>query len=179
MRQNKNLPEDIFALSQLTGLDRVKASLCEVELLMPDETGRIFEKVDEYVQWMVIAGHKAQKSKKQRQRETLLGPYLEHGEQGYQAGLVTITELVALPLLPVTLLLYALHGSALFAGEQIWNRLLACAEAAGTPDALRSACVALVELHDGSSSLSEAVNSLDYTSYSLLMTVIDILQVID
>ena len=177
MNQHKNLPEDLAALTRLGGLDRVKASLCEVELLMPDETGRIFEKVGEYTQWMQTAGYKAPKSRRQMQREALLGVFLENGDRGYEAGMVFLTELLALPLLPVTLVLYSLHGATLFVGEQIWHRLLVCAESAATPEALRKVCVAMVELTDDSSAWAEYINSMDYTSYSLIMTVVDIVEV--
>lgn len=97
--------EEIQQVERLSGLERIRATLCLSKSLMPDESARVFTSVGEYEKFFSNTASSAilTKSSSQMKRETLFGPFLEFGERGYIEAACAASELIGIVLSPLTL----------------------------------------------------------------------------
>ena len=51
LRFNKDGPEKTY-LNSLRGMERVQATLCEAEYMLPDESAHVFILVGEFIRWV-------------------------------------------------------------------------------------------------------------------------------
>ena len=100
-------------LHTLNGLQKVKSVICESEHLLPDESPRIFVLLSDYMNFLQsIAGQNFHKKNvKEMQKNTLFGPYLENGEEGYTLAGIVICEMLGIVFSPV---IVPLHYISIF-----------------------------------------------------------------
>lgn len=120
------------------GLDRVRATICPVKDVLPDDNARTtFVKLGEYYDYMLTQAEKNKKLvknpkqiplRKLRKYHTLFGRYLEFGDVGYRTAAVTFFEVLGLVFSPVSL---SYHGLAWMTEELkrfAWESLEYCAD---------------------------------------------------
>lgn len=91
----ETIDQELNYLSILTGYDRVYKSICPHSVMLPEDSVKVFRTVGEYVDFMnsTTGRMSVTPNPTQMRRNTLLGPYLEFGDQGFILAAIHMTEL--------------------------------------------------------------------------------------
>jgi hypothetical protein len=134
---------------------------------------------------------------RRRKQNTLFGPFLENGRKGYLHGQLFMLEITGLILSPVTMMMRAMGYVAGQAAQFAWYRVERCAYPnavlTGTallespdvkvelqnigvdfPSSAAAMCKLILQYDVEGSMVANALSVVDYTSYSVIMTMLDV-----
>jgi hypothetical protein len=160
--------EQLQEQRRLSGLARVRYSLCMETDLLPDETTRIFDTLGEYESFYSGPGGKVatRKTVGQMRRDSLFGPYLEHGHQGYMEGLSVIAEILGVLASPIIVPLQLSMVGVNIAANFIWEQADKCARNEESMEPIRSVCIFVAHMNDEGSAIQAILNLLDITLFN-------------
>lgn len=130
--------QELESFKRSNGLQRIRATLCPVQDLLPDDSSRIFVRLDEYYDYMLNHGLKQQRTasterserrmpaRQMRKHNTLFGRYLEDGEWGYITAAITLSEWVGLLCSPLSLVHRAVSYWIEMGGLYTWDLIESC-----------------------------------------------------
>jgi hypothetical protein len=136
-------------------------------------------------------------SPRRRKQNTLFGPFLENGRKGYLHGQLFLLEITGLVLSPVTMTMRLVGYVASQVAQNAWYRVERCAYPDATltgvallespvvkaelqhtgvdfPSSTAAMCKLILQYDVEGSVVANALSVIDYTSYSVIMTMLDV-----
>ena len=159
----------------LTGIARVRATLCEKPDIFRDDTNYIPVAVGDLVNYLNSPAGKSPVRVRHNEK-TLYGRFFDEGEYGRLMFFLALGELLSIVALPATGLVYAVHLGFTYASEQLWNGMITCATpTSGTalPEVISSLCRIAQNTQVPGTAESNILNILDLRSYSVFLRLYD------
>jgi hypothetical protein len=168
---------EIQHMNSLSGIQRIRGTLCQAEDLLPDDNPNIFVTLGDYLQHatsnstskLLYNGNELASTKlgpllvgkvyfdslhQKYFGRYMLAPYLDEGSRGYLLGAIIVIEVFTIPLLPFIFTLYGLDYIKDSLIHELWNNILSV----GTIDDPHSSSPSLNESPEEESILQYIAN---------------------
>jgi hypothetical protein len=122
-------PQELDAYRNGKGLEKIRAAICPIKDLLPDNQVRTFVRLEEYYEYMKQYGMKHKEHipmRKLRKERTLFGKFLENGEIGVLTFWITYSECVGLLFSPIIFIYDGLLDIYHYIIDRLWDGIDYC-----------------------------------------------------
>jgi len=170
---NSNNEKDIEYLNSLSGLERVRNTICNITYLLPDE-GLAVGNVGELIDFVKSPRGKAEKKRRiALAAQSRIDDFLIHGWDGVVYFISIIIEYFSLLISPITLLVRMILSIIDLGFRYLWNTIVYYSTNSNTNFIIRSLCTIISNAYIPDTLTYRLLEYLDYTRYSAAMYVVD------